>query len=359
MKKKGEELTTVLVGCGRIGAHTAPHLRETLPPVWFPYSHLEALQTVSGVRLTAVCDQNVAVAKSTAEKYGASRWFDDYKAMILQMKPDLLLVATRMSGRSDIIEFAANNGVGGVHFEKPLAGSIRECRRAMTAADRVGMKVGYGAVRRSMDVPRRAKAILQSGELGRVLGLTIESMGGELLWAHPHNFDLIGYFLGSEEVLSVQAILEFDPAVLQGETLDADPLVRGVMIRFATGAMASIIPSGSGAVRIACEKGELVIGGNASWLVMSVKAAQPAAPFLAPTIIDVPFTASGRQRALEELANAVRGCGEAPHTPEEIMRSNQLGLACAWSAVNSGRAVRLEEVPENFSVTGRKGDLFA
>jgi predicted dehydrogenase len=359
MKKKGDELTAALVGCGRIGAHTAPHLRETLPSVWFPYSHMEAIQTVPGVRVTAVCDQAVGVAKLTAEKYLVSRWFDDYEAMIAQMRPDLLLVATRMSGRSDIIEFAANSGVGGVHFEKPLAGSLRECRRAMAAADQVGMKVGYGAVRRCMDVPRRAKLLLESGELGGVLGLTIESKGVDLLWAHPHNFDLISYFLGCLEVSSVQAALEFDPAVFHEQTLDADPLVRGAMIRFETGVMASIIPSGLGAVRIACEKGELVIGGNASWLTMRVKSEQPSAPFMPPTLIEVPFTASGRQRALTELADAVRGCGEAPHTPQEILRSNQLGLACAWSAVNSGRAVRLEEVPEDFCVTGRNGDLFA
>jgi hypothetical protein len=42
-----------------------------------------------------------------------------------------------------------------------------------------------------------------------------------------------------------------------------------------------------------------------------------------------------------------------------VLRSNLLGLASAWSGLHGGVAVGLSEVPEDFVVTGRKGDLYA
>ncbi len=350
-------LRAALIGCGRIGAHTADRLRETLPPVWFPYSHLDALREAPGVELAAVCDQNAEAARATAERHGVSLWYEDGFRLIDEVRPDILLIATRTEGRAALIEHAARRGVRGVHFEKPLARSLAECRKALSAAEAAGMILSYGAVRRYMDVPRAAKSLLSAGHLGPLRQVVVEGRRAELLWAHPHTFDLITFFFGTAEVTSVQARMSFEPDSWNGKVLDADPLVEGAAIQFSGGASALILSTGAGVTRLICEQGEYLIGGNTSWLAVHERAAGPA--WSVPRQIETPFTASGRQRALMELAAAVRGEGESAHTAADILRSNQLGLACAWSAVNQGRLAALDEAPEDFVVTGRKGELFA
>jgi scyllo-inositol 2-dehydrogenase (NAD+) len=341
-------LKAALIGCGRIGAHTASHLRSALPPVWFPYSHAEALMSVPEARLEAVCDNQSSAAKGTAEKFGVPLWYTDHQMMLKEIRPDLLLIATRTQGRAEIIRDAALMGVRGIHLEKPLARSLADCRLALDAAKAAGVHLSYGTVRRCMDVFVHARERLQRGHLGPLRNVTVETRKADLLWSHPHNFDLITFFIGLARVVSVQAAMEMPPGAFQGRTLDADPAVLGALIVFENDVTAAC-----------CNEGELTIGGNASWLVESRLSERQRGGFLPPSTVDFPTTGSGTQHALARLASAVLGRNAAPNTAEEIFRSNALGLACAWSAVHDGQAVRLEDVPEDFSVTGRKGGLFA
>lgn len=350
-------LRAAIVGCGRIGANTAERLRETLPPVWFPYSHLDALREVVGVELVAVCDQNEAAGRMAADTYGASRCYVDGLRMIDEVRPDILLIATRTEGRARLIEHAAEKGVGGVHFEKPLAHSVMECRHALAAAEVAGVKLSYGAVRRCMDVPRRVKKGIDAEEMGMLRQIVIECGRVELLWSHPHHFDLITFFAGLSDVEAIQARMTFETAAWSERVLDADPIVEALSIQFRGRLSATILPTGSGVVRLICERGEYVIGGNTSWL--AVREYGTGIRVSGEREVSVPFTMSGRRRALMELASAVRGEGATSYSAADILRSNQLGLAGAWSAVNQGRMVRLDEVPDDFTVTGRKGDLFA
>jgi predicted dehydrogenase len=277
--------------------------------------------------------------------------------MIDEVRPDILLIATRTEGRARLIEHAAEKGVGGVHFEKPLAHSVMECRHALAAAEVAGVKLSYGAVRRCMDVPRRVKKGIDAEEMGMLRQIVIECGRVELLWSHPHHFDLITFFAGLSDVEAIQARMTFETAAWSERVLDADPIVEALSIQFRGRLSATILPTGAGVVRLICERGEYVIGGNTSWL--AVREYGTGIRVSGEREVSVPFTMSGRRRALMELASAVRGEGATSYSAADILRSNQLGLAGAWSAVNQGRMVRLDEVPDDFTVTGRKGDLFA
>ena len=208
-----------------------------------------------------------------------------------------------------------------------------------------------------MDLPRRVKEGIDAEELGVLRQIVIECGRVELLWSHPHHFDLITFFAGLREVEAVQSRMSYEMAAFSGKVLDADPVVEGLAIQFGGGVSATILATGAGVVRVICEKGEYVIGGNTSWLLIHERGT--GMEWRQPTPVSVPFTMSGRQRALMELAAAVRGEAATCYTAADILRSNQLGLASAWSAVNEGRVVGIAEVPDDFVVTGRKGDLFA
>lgn len=353
-------LKAALIGCGRIGARTEDRLRQSLAPYWFPYSHADALQEVQEARLAAVCDVSLERAQETAAAYGAEAAFDDAAALLETVQPDLLMVATRTEGRAEIIRLAAEKGVRGIHFEKPLGRSMAECRSAMSAAERAGTLLSYGAVRRCMDAFRRAKEALEEGRIGPLRHILVETRKSELLWALPHSLDLITFYAGVPESATVQADLEIPPGSFDGQTLDADPFVLGAQMQFSNRIRVTLATSGNSWIKLTGEKGELMVPLHGGWLCHQEQHGTPLAP-LPPVLASLPVdnAVSGRLASLRALSRAVFGQEPPPHTAAEILFANALGLGMAWSALHGGKTVSLEELPEDFTVTGRKGELYA
>ncbi len=353
-------LKAALIGCGRIGAHTSDELRRTLPPFWLPYSHAEAIRAVPEARLIATCDVSLERARETAQQHGAEHAFSDYHELLEKIRPDILLVATRTEGRTDILCDAAAAGVSGVHFEKPLGRSMHDCRKAMAAADAAGMKLSYGTVRRCLEVYREARRLIDEGAIGALQHVIIEMSPQALLWAAPHYLDVITSFVGVTDGAIVQGDLEFPAESFHDLTLDADPMVKSAHIKFSNQVRASLILSQGPYTRLLGETGELQITGKAEQLSLIPYKPVPK-PLIRrqPQLIDFKPLQSGTQYALSRLCAAVLGRGEAPITSAEVLRSNQLGLALAWSGLHEGKRVSLTEVPEHFNVTGRQGDLYA
>jgi scyllo-inositol 2-dehydrogenase (NAD+) len=352
-------LRAALIGCGRIGAHTPERLRQTMVPGWIPVSHVEAVRATPGLELVAVCDTQETAARRTAEELSVPAWFTDYRELISKARPDIVSIATRTEGRCDIVEYCAQHGVRGLHVEKPLGRSLNECRRAIRAVEQSGTIVSYGTTRRCMDVFQLVKQLVKAGENGELKHLTIELGRAALLWSHPHSFDLMVWFAGGRAVEFVQAACSFEASAWQEPTLDADPMIESAVVRFAGGFNAVITSAPGLNVRLAGDHGCLTIGADGAWLTRELRTHADRPYFSAPELIRFTPKGSGTQHAFHRLAAAVRGTGKPAITPAEVLLSNQLGLACAWSAVNDGRKVKLEDVPEDLTVTGRQGQNFA
>ena len=348
-------LGVALVGCGRIGAHTPERERLSAAPGWIPVNHAEAIRSTPGLELAGACDLDAARAKGTAQGFGVP-WFTDYREMIRALRPAVVSIATRTEGRCEIVEFAARNGVRGVHVEKPLGRSPAECRRAIDAARQAGLAMTYGTTRRWMQAYRLGQRVALEEDLRQ---LTIELGRAALLWSHPHSFDLMVWFAGAREPVSVQAACAFEPAALKGRLLDADPMVDAALVQFEGGFNAVISCAPGMNVRIAGERGAVSIAANGARLTREARL-DPGLPYLGPAE-PVSFSAqrSGTQQAFHELAQAARDGSPAGITAREILLSNLLGFACAWSSLQGGRRVRLDEVPEDFTITGRQGTNYA
>lgn len=353
-------LKAALVGCGRIGAHTSDELRRTLPPFWLPYSHAEAIRAVPEAHLVATCDVSLERAQETALLHGAEAAFSDHRELLEKVRPDILLIATRTEGRTDILCDAADAGVKGVHFEKPLGRSLQDCRKAMSAADAVGMKLSYGTVRRCLEAYRETRRLISEGTIGALQHVIIEMAPQALLWAAPHYLDVITSFVGVTEGAIVQCDMEYPVPSFRDLTLDADPVVQAAHICFSNQVRASLLLSKAPYTRLLGETGELQITGKAEQLsLIPYKPEHPPLIRRQPQLIEFQPHLSGTQHALSRLCAAVLGQGEAPITSAEVLRSNELGLALAWSGLHEGKKVSISEVPENFSVTGRLGELYA
>ena len=118
-KVKEQILKAAVIGCGRIGAWTKKQAGDPTPASYYPTNHCAAVRGVAGVRLTAVCDVNPDAAKQAAKFHRVENIYTDYKKMVRDQRPDIISIATRMPGRSEIIVFAAGHGVKAMHIEKP------------------------------------------------------------------------------------------------------------------------------------------------------------------------------------------------------------------------------------------------
>lgn len=359
MSAAPDKLRVALVGCGRIGAHTPPHVRAACPPGWLPLNHAEAITTTPGLELVAVCDTDAARAEATAKEFSAARWFTDYRKLIEEVRPDLLSIATRTAGRCDIIEFAAAHGVRGIHAEKPLGRSREECQRALRAVAAHGVKLSYGTTRRYMDAYREAKLRFAEGSFGALRQVTLEFGHSALLWTHPHSADLAVFFSGAREVEFVQATCAIPPETVQSHVVDADPKVENAFIQFTNGMRATLTCAGGLHTHLAGEHGTLTVGADGSWLDWNRKATPDGAYPLMHQRWRPSASLSGTQRAFTELAAAVRTGSALGITPEEIALGCDFLFAIVWSSLQGGRRVTLAEVPADLTITGRSGALFA
>ena len=65
-----------------MGAFPSEKVQKYAPPCWFPLSHLEALKTIKGVKLKALCDQNSSLLEKVKNVYGPHKFYTKYQEML-------------------------------------------------------------------------------------------------------------------------------------------------------------------------------------------------------------------------------------------------------------------------------------
>lgn len=194
MTNMGKPFGVGIVGCGLIGQKRA-----------------KALGT--GGRLVACADIDVGRAENLA-KGSQTKVFRDWRELVWLPQVDIVVVSTLHDSLAAITLAAAEAGKH-VLVEKPAARNAAELEPVMDAAQKHGVKVHVGFNHRYHRALRKAKQIVEAGELGELmyiraryghgarLGYDKEwraspalSGGGELIDQGPHLIDLSRWFLG-------------------------------------------------------------------------------------------------------------------------------------------------------------------
>lgn len=185
-----------LIGAGRIGKIRARVIADT-----------------DSATLVAVADPCAESGKEIAAASGAKQ-FADWRGAIDSSNVDIVVVATPTIFHAEI---AAAALAGGKHVlcEKPLARNVAEATKIVAAARASGRVLKTGFNYRHLPHVRKAKELIDSGELGRLMftrcyfghggrpGFDEEwhtdpqsSGGGVLQEQGIHVMDLIRYLLG-------------------------------------------------------------------------------------------------------------------------------------------------------------------
>ncbi|MFE5323215.1 Gfo/Idh/MocA family protein [Paenibacillus sp. NPDC056579] len=189
--------------------------------------HLPEYAQLPNVDIVAVADVFAGRAEEMAAQYGAKA-YTDYRELLRHEELDAVSVCTPNALHAPITIAALEAGKHAL-CEKPMAVSEAEARAMIAASERNGKLLMIGHNQRLMLPHQKAKQLLASGELGRVLTFrtsfghggpeswSIEGAGGwffkkELAFIGAmgdlgvHKADLMRYLLG-EEIIEVGAFV--------------------------------------------------------------------------------------------------------------------------------------------------------
>lgn len=138
--------------------------------------------------------------------------FADYKKMIAEVKPDIVLVSTRLDRIADIIIYAANAGCN-IISEKPLALNQKKLLDVYSAVKNNNVKLTAMLTMRSEPEFVAAKNVYESGVIGEAVLVNgrksykwgnerpewfgdKEKYGGTIGWVGIHAFDFINFITG-------------------------------------------------------------------------------------------------------------------------------------------------------------------
>jgi predicted dehydrogenase len=167
---------------------------------------------LAGLKLAATCARHIERAEEAAAMFGAEQAFDDIDRMLDETELDGVVIVVPPDQFADVIRACIRRGVP-AFAEKPAANDADEAAQLTDEAERLGVPVVVGYMKRFAGAYRMAKEIVEKPEFGRLtMGSFTWSMGPfsdrfsmrDWLFENPvHHLDLARFFFGELEDLHV------------------------------------------------------------------------------------------------------------------------------------------------------------
>ncbi len=345
-----------------MGAFTRPATRAALPPGWLPLAHAEALADVPGLRLVGVCDADAAARERAAVHYGVPA-YEDARAMLETLRPDIATIATRAEPRADLLFACMQAGVRGVHAEKPLCRSLAEAARIEAAFEAADASFTYGALRRYHVAYRHAAEMAAEGVIGTLRQIVVGFGRRTALWTHAHSIDAMLFFAGGARALYAQGAVAVDPVDARLDTaaplVDADPTIEMGYVAFENGVSGIVAQLEGFDVLLAGSMGTLRIAADGTRIELETADSNSGGYLTRREAILTSADASATQTALSELGASVRLGRPDRSALAAAVGGQRILFAMLLSGLRGGLRVVPGDVPEAMCVTGRFGALYA
>ena len=128
--------------------------------------HAEALRSC-GVELVAITGRTEKVVKQVAKKLRIARAATDWRAVLAELRPDIVAVATPGGTHVEMVGAALARGCH-VFLDKPLATDARAAKRLFRRAESAGVKTAYAATSCYQPGAIFARELVAAGEIGEV-----------------------------------------------------------------------------------------------------------------------------------------------------------------------------------------------
>ncbi|GGN78908.1 myo-inositol 2-dehydrogenase [Streptomyces albiflavescens] len=227
-----QPLAVGLIGAGRMGSFHAETLAHRLP----------------GVRLAAVADPAPGAVERLAAPLGCATAYTAIVDLLADPRIEAVVIATPARTHADLVEAAARAGKA-VYCEKPMAVTLAEADRAVSAARDAGVALQVGFNRRYDPGFRAAHDKVVAGAVGTPQLLRSLTRDPKLADPAPippwtifletlvHDFDTLRYLNPGADPVEVFAMAD---ALVRPDFKDRGLLDTAVVtIRFDNGALAT------------------------------------------------------------------------------------------------------------------------
>lgn len=157
---------------------------------------------IPNVIVEAIADGDPAGLKRATDRSGAKRSYADYREMLEKERPDLVSIAPRHPDCHRDMALAAIGVGANIYMEKPMTETVGEADDILRAAEKKGVKIAIGHVRRFTPEFVRIKRLIEEGFIGAPLSIQVQGkqdsrVGGEdLIVLGTHDFDIMRFYFG-------------------------------------------------------------------------------------------------------------------------------------------------------------------
>lgn len=167
---------------------------------------------IRDAELVAVCDPDAEAVGRIQAELGCPVGARDYREICGRQNIHAVVIATPTAFHREIACEAARGGKH-IFLEKPMATCLEECRAIQAAVEAAGVKLQMGFMRRFDAGFRRAREVLDSGEMGRPTLIKSTGRGpsqpaewmydvsksnGLLAEVNSHDWDSLRWLAGSD-----------------------------------------------------------------------------------------------------------------------------------------------------------------
>lgn len=176
-----ERWRVAIIGCGNIGR---AHARA-----W--------LKIPERVELVAISDSSQEALDEAGAAWGVAEEhrYLDFRALLDQERPDIVSICSWHGQHATMTIAAAARKPRAILCEKPMATSLREADEMIVAAQRNGVKLAIGHMRRFLPSWDEARQLIAAGVIGRPERLWSSVSDGLLNWG-THTVDAMRFLLG-------------------------------------------------------------------------------------------------------------------------------------------------------------------
>lgn len=174
---------------------------------------------VAGTRIVGVADADATGLKAAQKKLGGVPGFADYRAMLAELRPDLVAICPRQVHEHHAMVLAAiHAGAKGIYMEKPFVRTLAEADEIVKLCADRGVRLAVAHRNRYHPVLPVVRRLIEAGEIGalkelRVRGKQDQRGGGLDLWVlGGHGFNLATYFTGKPLSCTASILVEGRPA---------------------------------------------------------------------------------------------------------------------------------------------------
>lgn len=137
---------------------------------WFGEVHAEALSTMPGIELAAVCTRRPDRLNQVADRFGVPRRYTDFRQLLVDPELDVVGITTHIQDHRDIAIAALESGKH-VFLEKPMAPTAADCDAILAAAARAPGAFMVGHICRFDPRVVLAKQAIDAGEIGQIVSM--------------------------------------------------------------------------------------------------------------------------------------------------------------------------------------------